>query len=503
MRAVISALALSLFALVGCGGGGGSVSATNPTPTGQTITVGQGTVSYEGQTKPTVSAFTAVKTLSSVVTGATLTSFNYQPISSSEPNQLLVAADGVMYLLQDGVFTPISGSSTGLVYSAQFTPTGQIIYIGLDQATHSQQIFVCYADGTGARKLTNSGRLSPLSIASVSPDGLHIIADTNPDAGIVEFTSTGGNEALISNEGTAPFWAPDSNQICFSTPQTTIATAPVSSKTNTPVSVFYPAYDPTWSPDGKEIAYLVDDPNTTNEYNVEEASYDGVTLFGDIPSTVRLPAIQPAFSPDGKYLDYVQTDGTTPRYIYQATWNDQNPTLIATRNPGSTIGSIGFKPFDKPRNLINSSGVVASATGFLLNQTTDGQFASFAAITASPANSTKITQINPGTTGAPIYELSGTTLTSLAYINGYNLARQIVTLPASTPSALVTVNPNTGQLTAVAPFVKRPAISAASSSTALTGTFSGIYDGKGNLRASTGLHTITIDSKTGFLLKVQ
>jgi Tol biopolymer transport system component len=95
------------------------------------------------------------------------------------------------------------------------------------------------------------------------------------------------------------------------------------------------AYDPDWSPDGKQIAFVGDGPQS--DIYVMNADGTDQTRITSNPAQDSYPA----FSPNGKYIafssDRGNADGSSEHDIWKMKSDGSNPTQL-TDDPAHNVG---------------------------------------------------------------------------------------------------------------------------------------------------------------------
>lgn len=240
--------------------------------------------------------------------------------------------------------TKIPGTSGGDNHAA-WSPDGSRIVFQSTSAT-SKEISVMNADGSGRRQLTATSSVAEQE-PTWSPDGSQIAfvkgasgTDATTDLEIWVMNSDGGSLTQLTNtvqgvRDTQAAWSPLGNQIAFlsegrvgdsnsniyvmdAEPTTNDA---INLTPNTTNPVYQPNdEDPSWSPDGTQIAYsTVQDVWTMNANGTSKTN---LTLNSG-------GGAQPAWSPDGNSIVYQRSDGTD-RNIYVMDTNGGNSTPLDT-----------------------------------------------------------------------------------------------------------------------------------------------------------------------------
>ncbi len=208
----------------------------------------------------------------------------------------------------------------------------------------ANQICILNADGSGFRRLTSDDSRQHF-YPSLAPDGQSVLyaSFTEPNVyDIYEMTLDGQAVRLTRDLGllVAPEVSPDGRLVAFTrwTPQTTYGIWVMNRDGSEPHQVFGPpdgtGWDPTWSPDGKQILFASDMAGSVQLYIID---LDGKNLrrLTDLPGLRG----RSDWSPDGRsivtyagqpwhrevYL--LGVDGSDARQISPPGGNSQGPSF--------------------------------------------------------------------------------------------------------------------------------------------------------------------------------
>ena len=499
-------VALSLIA--GCGGGvNGSTNVQGAEHQGS---VGIGTYSFQGNPKPLVTVSTGAVTSASLA-GASFSNIAVHPNASLSNTDLIWSMtvggseEVFKFNYPDGPIQAVTNTVPGYRYPTQ-SKYGQVFCTSIANQSLNQVLI----DGTHLKTISTG--TSQVFDPSVNPAGsLLAFGDlslyTCPVAG---GTST-AIQANVSNYGIS--WSPTGASIAYvayATSSNHIWTTPSTGGTPTDIT---PAaltgdnfYYPNWSPNGVDVAaetflsggssnqsIVVFPANASGYYQVTTPSGDNDIL--------------PAFSPDGSKMAFYRysTGGANPGiYVQDATGINQQLLFALPANAGAPDNLVWSPSPSAVTYVPNSSFSTSSVSGFILTQN-GALFGSLLAFVAKTPSAATITG-SPAQSGQPlVFTLSADAITNIVYTNGYFTYATIVTPPASTPSAMVSVDATTGAIDTVATAAKprtkfTPSTRSIGQNLIYDGPFTAVYGPKGNRLDTNGANQVVIDGKTGKLI---
>ena len=177
---------------------------------------------------------------------------------------LRAAACGAAALLASALVSSCSDKST----EPEPPPVEKTLKIAFISARDgNSEIYVMNADGTEQKRLTNNdGDDGPFSW---SPDGSKIcyVSEQVGFVGVYIMDADGTHQKLLTqirdNEETKPVWSSDGRKIAFSAYAETSYEIQVMNADGTNLTNLTHSpgndFDPTWSPDGSHIAFVIQD----------------------------------------------------------------------------------------------------------------------------------------------------------------------------------------------------------------------------------------------------
>jgi TolB protein len=252
------------------------------------------------------------------------------PFNFSEPTVQLTSTPGIV------TEVPTVSSGDG--------PTGHIVFTcQIYKYQAAEQICIMNADGTGFRRLTTEDNIRHF-YPSLSPDGRRVLYSAFRQENVYEIysydLSDGSVDRLTNRIGvlTAPEYSPDGEMITFTRWNTNSERYQImimERNGNDPSNIpRIEGWDPTWSPDGKQILFASDRNGPVQLFAVRT---DGKNLH----QVSNLPAIRGRsdWSPDGQYivtysgepwhreLYIMNADGSESRQLTPTGGNSQGPSF--------------------------------------------------------------------------------------------------------------------------------------------------------------------------------
>ena len=222
-------------------------------------------------------------------------------------------------------------SASGSASSSQ--PTAQsrdgLIAFGSSPSTgpRNEDIYVMNPDGTGERRLTDQPGHD--SFPAWSPDGQRIAfasrraVDGKVNTDIYVMNADGSAVQRLTHSSAYdwdPAWSPDGGQLAYKSfppregapgaPPQGIYVMNADGSGQRRVTHIGSAAHPTWSPDGRKIAFA-------GNYGISTINVDGTGLRR-LTRSVRGPGWEndPAWSPDGRQIAFTSAGSNTPQGIY-------------------------------------------------------------------------------------------------------------------------------------------------------------------------------------------
>jgi len=473
---------------------------------------GMGTFSYQGSPKPLITVSTGSVT-SSTMAGASFTSLILTPTPSLQNTDLVWSMEvnhaEEIFKLNYGtnLVQIVTNTLPGYVEPTQ-SKYG-IIYCAGEAGAGCYQLNI---DGTHLKSIS-TGKAGFIS-ASVSPNGATLAFESQ---GLFTCPVGGGTAKMIQSNleifGTS--WSPTGASICYEAPDSSnqylhIFTTPIAGGTPTDITPTALADQqfsyPNWSPTGTNIVAECNQSSGHYGYGVIVMSSTNPAA-GYIETTpAAYNDYNPVYSPDGSKIAFYRdnTGGASPG-IYVEDSIGLNQSLVATLPSGVTPDTLCWSPFPAAETYVPNSSFSASAlSGFILTQN-GPQFGSLLGFLAKTPSSATVTTSSTSGYQPLVFTLSADAITSILYTNAYFTYGTAVTPPASTPTALVTVDANTGAIDAVAAAARpltrfTPSTRSIGSNLVYEGPFTAVYGPKGNRLDTAGASQVVIDGKTGKLI---
>ena len=230
--------------------------------------------------------------------------------------------------------------------SPDWSPDGEKIAFMRDEMDGASSINVMNSDGSGQTRLTDDALTLGFSQLAWSPVGDKIAFSSSDGIGTADIyviNADGSRQIRLTNspEGDfdvyvgTPVWSPDGEQIAFSKRTIEVTDMGGSASASAPVKKMSGLYvvnadgsgeetrlvnstrpfDPNWSPDGEQIAYLVPAPPYSpddDDIYVVNADGSGQTSLTNNPADEA----SPDWSPDGEKIAFEVTDVSGGRDIY-------------------------------------------------------------------------------------------------------------------------------------------------------------------------------------------
>ena len=313
------------------------------------------------------------------------------PVSAFSPAPITPTATSAFDFSEPSVEPdPPAVGATGVpTVSAQDGPTGHIVFTcQIYKIQAAEQICIMNADGTGYRRLTTEDDIRHF-YPSLSPDGSRVLYSAFREKNAYEIYSydleDGSVDRLTNRTGvlTAPEYSPDGQRIVYT------RWAPNSGKyqivtmekngNNANNIPFVEGWDPTWSPDGKQILFASDRNGPVQLFVMRN---DGKNLH----QISNLPAMRGRsdWSPDGQYivtysgeawhreLYIMNADGSEARQLTPTGGNSQGPSFSPD---GKWVAFTAY--FDKYSDIHGCEIYIIRADGTDLRRLTNNDYCDY------------------------------------------------------------------------------------------------------------------------------
>lgn len=261
---------------------------------------------------------------------------------------VLILVGGFIFISQQSGLDEPPSDPISSGEQAQLVTQSKIIFVSPDD-----EIAIMDSDGTDVKKLTNTGPQVIENDLSWSPDGTKILfkwQEPGGDAAIYIMNSDGSNPKRLSpspGKDSTPSWSPDGKQIAFSS-----------------------------SRDGQAEIYVMDNEgkniqrltfNTGNTKLAEECKGDKMTqdcqAFELLGFDVRSLDFFPAWSPDGKKIVFLSVrDGDQEIFIMNSDGSDMKQLTFNSVPDGEMAFSPDGKKIYFPRAVDNNAHIFVMNT---------------------------------------------------------------------------------------------------------------------------------------------
>jgi len=513
--------ALSTLGLLsGCGGSSSSSASSG------SQSFGPLSLEIVGVTQPVVSTFSAYGSNVTGIAGAQIDqlTLNYQGPNVLSGTKILFVSfrDGnseIYSMGPDGSNPQRLTNNTATDFAPVYSPDGTKIAFNTSRDGNNE-IYVMNADGSNQVRLTNNAAsdLNP----KWSPDGTKICFSSDRDGNyeIYSMLATGGSQTRLTNNTAVdsyPTWSPDGTKISFSTTRDgnyEIYTmnydgSNATRLTNNAVGVTDMMSE--WSPDGSKLAFST---NRDGNYEVYYMNADGSnqTRVTNNPNYEE----QPTWSPDGTRLAFT-TQRDANYEVYSTSLSGSDPVNLTKLSNMTDYGAAwsGYLP-RTASTLLGPSGLMGtSGAGLLIAQrgdlvtsilTFDSAVTTLAARSATRVVTENAVETNGSNLIFGVTAPSGFGNMKYAKVsdNGVPGTVTSISIPTSANAALVTYNSYTGLLTSVIPYQATRSMDnplRLGDEVTYSADFSAVLNAEGKNVAPSGASTVTINAKTGELVR--
>jgi len=460
---------------------------------------------------------------------------------SGSPAPLIVSGTTSLFAMSGATFTHVA-----------YTPPRTLGNTRISFARSGGNLWTVDPSGGNLNQVTSDMLPGQWPFSSWSPDAFRVLFLGLPVngrkfvlVGATGYGETVQNYGALLSSNSRPAWSPVSNTVIFDAPDPTTAheqiyTATINGGAATLLTTnAQDHYFPTWSPDGKKIAYV--DGSFWGDLHIMNSDGTGDTNVSQIGPKLS----EPAWSPDGTRIVMVYLDSSghfqlamrwgdgTIQQLTQDTTNNYNPAwspnskklvwshfsgvnndaVLMEANAdmtqaftllqisGEQLLNPAWSPFPVQRTMLGTGGLFGntSKAGFMFSQNGDvvQSFLMFNA--ATPATTTITTQSGVGTPSTQTFNISGGGgINSLSYANDLLLAPTTV-IPASgfttANGVIVSMSISDGHISLAMPYAKMSGkMQSKSGGTIYTGQFLGVFDGNGKNLAPAGATRVELSS---------
>lgn len=288
-------------------------------------------------------------------------------------------------------------SDIGMLYRISFAPDGEtFVFDAVLQSTDDEysmfsrtnQVYSLLIKGGEPHRLTNDFReayapaWSPDGqwISFMADDGKQFYSGASPvttypgigpiyDGYQVYLMRADGSEAkplTTSHEFGRVYWSPDSQWIAYISTQrdnSEIYKMSIDGSQRQQLT-FTPSFElsPSWSPNGRYIAFLSDQDNIPGNYNVFIMDSNGLNMRR-LTDSLRFQGA-PTWSPDGEWIAFVQRESGDIHHIYRIHPDGTGLERITPVNGESSWAPAWSRPFEMPWRGLPSLGAGIALIAF-------------------------------------------------------------------------------------------------------------------------------------------
>jgi Tol biopolymer transport system component len=508
-------LSLSCFSfLFGCSQSGSSI--LKNTDTGeQTLTFGELSVRAATTNPPVVSVLngSSVRGLTGQIKGLEVNNFSKSLASTKIAFVSQRDGDAEVFVMNaDGSHQTRLTDNIFFDNSPTWSPDGTKIAFATNRDGNFE-IYTMNANGSSQTRITNNtaGDITP----SWSPDGTKIafVSDRDGNPEIYTMSPNGANLTRLTTNASkeqALAWSPDGTKIAFATDRDgnfEIYTMNANGSSQTRITNNAGTdITPSWSPDGTRIAFVSERDGNPEIYTMNANGSSQTRLTNN-----TFPDANPTWSPDGNLIAFV-TPITGNHEVYTMNADGSNQTRI-TNNIANEFAT-AWSPFFSRIVLVGDIGTLSTAATGFLYATENQRPASAVAWSNADFSALQLKSLTPQNGNGDVMSFiveGATNATDFTSLKFWNFAQASpVTIPTTgINGALIDIGGFNGQVQNIITFTTpnrsagKPTLKTENGKTLIKGTLVGVWDKSGHNLAPQGATQVTLDSRTGNILRVE